>query len=194
MLIKVWLVVSQALCNWETRARHIFCAVIIPRNVSISVLRTRNLSKPSLESESLEEDVSVKSGCPSGSGDDRSPTRIWKHHKPHCATINNSHYNEFQWTTWMVIIGFVLVTVYAYVHVKFHPQRPESVMHMPAAYLDKREEMWVALHLPACELKIVFLLPTVMLIARKALMELKTKRKERLTTIWKTSVTSTCAA
>ena len=31
---------------------------------------------------------------------DSSPTRMWKHHKPHCATINNttlSHYSEFHW-------------------------------------------------------------------------------------------------
>lgn len=48
-------------------------------------------------------------------------------------------------------------------------------------YLDVSEEMWTALHLPASELKIVFLFPTVMLVAREALMELRTKMKGWLT-------------
>lgn len=52
-------------------------------------------------------------------------------------------------------------------------------MHMDAAslYLNISEEMWVALHLPARELEIVFLLPAVMLIGGETLMELRTKRK-----------------
>lgn len=54
------------------------------------------------------------------------------------------------------------------------------VVHMDVCclvYLDKSKEMWVALHLPACELKTVFFLPTVMKIGREALMELQTEKK-----------------
>lgn len=45
------------------------------------------------------------------------------------------------------------------------------------AYLYKRKEMWVVLHLPARKLKTAFLLPTVKSVGREALMELlKDKR------------------
>lgn len=52
---------------------------------------------------------------------------------------------------------------------------------MPAVHMDdylyKSKEMWVALHLPPCELKTAFLLPTVKPVGREALMELlKDKR------------------
>lgn len=60
----------------------------------------------------------------------------------------------------MVIMGFVCVIVGV----------------CCSLYLDEREKMLVVLHLSACELHIVFLLPTVMLVTRKALMELGTKK------------------
>lgn len=44
-------------------------------------------------------------------------------------------------------------------------------------YLNISLEMWVVLHLPVCELKIVFLLPTVMFIANKTLMKLQTEEE-----------------
>lgn len=50
-------------------------------------------------------------------------------------------------------------------------------------YLNISLEMWVVLHLPVCELKVVFLLPTVMFIGEETLMELYTKRKGRLITV-----------
>lgn len=46
-------------------------------------------------------------------------------------------------------------------------------------YLDKSEEMQVALHLSACELKIVFLLPAVMMVDRETLVELGEQEEEK---------------
>lgn len=50
-------------------------------------------------------------------------------------------------------------------------------------HLDKSEEMRVALHLPARELKTVFFLPAVVLVGGEELVELWTERKEWLTII-----------
>lgn len=68
--------------------------------------------------------------------------------------------------------------------VNFHPWMPTCLCSRHVCmdlccllYLDKSEEMWVAIHLPPCELKVVFFFPTVMLIGREALMELGKKGK-----------------
>lgn len=48
---------------------------------------------------------------------------------------------------------------------------------MSSSHLDEGVEVWVALHLPACELQVVLLLPTVVLIGEEALRELETNKK-----------------
>lgn len=81
---------------------------------------------------------------------------------------------------WMVMTEFVLVLQCTCV--KFHRHTLAclcSRLCKLCMYLDESEEMLVALHLPACELKIVFLLPTVMLIGREALMELEAQKKKK---------------
>ncbi len=86
----------------------------------------------------------------------------------------------------MVIMGLVWEGVSVHVfelsssHARVFVFRTVHAVRTDACYvlyLDVCEEMQVALHLPACELKIVFLLPTVMLIGREALVELGIKRK-----------------
>lgn len=55
-----------------------------------------------------------------------------------------------------------------------------SSVHMDdycLAYLYKSKEMWVALHLPPCQLKTAFLLPTVESVGREALMELLKEKR-----------------
>lgn len=151
------------------------------------------------KSESFGEDVGVTSGCPPGSNYDRSPTKLWKHHKPHSATINNrtvSHYIEFHSGALNGNNGVSEVSVYvrelSSSHARVFVFRAVHAVRMDVCcllYLDVSEEMQVALHLPACELKIVFLLPTVMLIGREALMELGIKRERWLMTPWKTAIT-----
>jgi len=66
--------------------------------MSCTQFSEQEIRQSAAEADSFGEDFNVKSGWPSGSGTERSPTRLWKHHKPHRATINDltvSHNIEF---------------------------------------------------------------------------------------------------
>lgn len=87
-------------------------------------------------------------------------------------------------------IQILIRLVWEHIDMNFHPQMCVCLGYMLCTwitsallYLNISMKMWVVLHLPACELKIVFFHPTVMFIAKETLVKLQAKRKGCLITM-----------
>lgn len=124
----------------------------------------------------------MTSGCPSGSGSHRPPTKCYESITSHTeAPLITEQLvitlNSIQATTGLVWVSIVAcANFYHQIHASLHCISRIRVTSA-SLYLNIDREMGVVLHLPACELQVVFLLPTVMLIGRETFMELETKKE-----------------
>lgn len=137
-----------------------------PINVLYSFVNYKSL-KPKLRLNHLEKMLAFKVVALQEALLTSRPQDYKKKHKPHINSRTVSHDIVFH----SCIIMWLSVGKILRVHTLI--LRSLHLMHICCLlYLNKSEEMWIALHLPACEFKVVFLFPTVMLIRREALMEL----------------------